>query len=149
MGRNKSYKTPKAFEKAVDAYFKSLMNEDGSYKKPPTLSGLCLHLDISRDTFASYAKIDGYSDTARRARARVEAFLEECLVVREKGVQGIIFNLSANFGWREKHEISASDDENTQLFAMSMEEKLAVIREARQVLSNLDNNSKKSDTKSV
>ena len=143
MGRPKSFKTPKAFEKAVEAYFKSICTAEGEYKKPPTLSGLCLFLDISRDTFASYAKIEGYSDTARRARARVEAFLEECLIAREKGVQGIIFNLQANFGWREKHEISVADDEQTQLFAMSMEEKLAVIRDAKNVLSALDEKSEK------
>lgn len=72
-----------------------------NYLEPPTMSGLCLYLGLSRDAFSEYARRPEFADTAAHARARVEAYLEAQLY-RTKQVQGIMFNLQNNFGWRER-----------------------------------------------
>ena len=105
------------------------------YTSPPTVTGLCLALGISRDTWENYFDEDvypGYADIVRRAKLRMEAYLEEALLSREKSVQGIIFNLQNNYGWREKREVELGEATRraVRTEAMTMEEKLALIREA-------------------
>ena len=105
------------------------------YTSPPTVTGLCLALGISRDTWENYFDEDmypGYADIVRRAKLRMEAYLEEELLTREKNVQGLIFNLQNNYGWREKREVELGEATRraVRTEAMTMEEKLALIREA-------------------
>lgn len=105
------------------------------YTSPPTVTGLCLALGISRDTWENYAgdaAYSGYADVCRAAKLRLEAYLEEELLSREKGVQGIIFNLQNNYGWREKREVELGEATRraVRTEAMTMEEKLALIRRA-------------------
>ena len=105
------------------------------YTSPPTVTGLCLALGISRDTWENYARDEaypGYADVVRDARLRFEAYLEEELLSREKGVQGIIFNLQNNYGWREKRELELGEAtrQAVRTQELTMEEKLALIRRA-------------------
>lgn len=91
-----------------------VLNDDGEkmyktdYVTPPTVCGLCLYLGISRQTWDRYGEAEGFCDTVTRARARMETYLEEQLLERRKGVQGIIFNLQNNYGWAEKVESDSS-----------------------------------------
>lgn len=123
MARRKKY-TPVTFSRAVDKYFKSIsyestvkhlngeeiLSRDGKpirnvvFVIPPTLTGLCDALEISRDTFASYANNGDYADACNYAREVVEAYLERELLTRTKGIEGVKFNLQNNFGWSDKHE---------------------------------------------
>lgn len=73
---------------------------------PPSISGLCLYLGISRQTWANYASQEEFLDTTMRARARIEAYLEGELVSREKNTAGIQFNLEHNHGWKRRLEVS-------------------------------------------
>lgn len=105
------------------------------YTSPPTVTGLCLALGISRGTWENYADSEtypGYADVVTAARLRLEAYLEEELLSREKGVQGIIFNLQNNYGWREKREVELGEATRraVRTEAMTMEEKVALIRRA-------------------
>lgn len=132
MARRKKY-TPEAFSRAVDKYFKSISYEtvvsrvgggelhsragkpikDILFAIPPTLSGLCAALEISRDTFASYAGDKAYSDICQYAREVVESYLERELLTRTKGIEGVKFNLQNNFGWSDKHEAGDSSHDIT------------------------------------
>lgn len=72
-------------------------------------------------------------------RGRIEAWLEEQLLTREKGVQGIIFNLQNNYGWRQKQEVELGDKtrKSIQTEGMSLQDKLAAIAAARESIGEL------------
>lgn len=99
---------------------------------PPTITGMCLFLGISRQTFDTYSKNHEFAETTTRARARIENYLEQQLY-REKSVTGIIFNLSNNFGWKEKKEVDLGKETRQSLIIqnMSLDEKLAMLAEIK------------------
>lgn len=165
-GRPKKY-TKKGLEKAVEGYFASIsrkvrvLDDDGEavcndvgesiwvteYIRPPTVGGLCLYLGIDRSTWQNYA--DGrlhpeFREITAYARMRMEAYLEEQLLTREKNVQGLIFNLQNNYGWREKREVELGGEtrrtvaESAQARPMSIAEKMAVLREASKALGGAE-----------
>lgn len=67
--------------------------------RPPSMAGLMLHLGISRETWSTYAGLEGYKDVVERARARMEDYWTTRL--DGKGAQGAKFALSCCYGWRE------------------------------------------------
>ena len=148
----------KGLEEAVDAYFRRISklvqvtlpdgylatNADGEcvwklvYFVPPSITALCLELEIDRRTWANYAADKTKGPVVERARARIEAYLQEQLLTREKGVQGVIFNLTANYGWRDRKEVALSEETRKSLEKrrepMTMEEKLALLQEAEAIV---------------
>ena len=148
----------KGLEEAVDAYFRRISklvqvtmpdgslatNADGEcvwrlvYFVPPSITALCLELEIDRRTWANYAADKTKGPVVERARARIEAYLQEQLLTREKGVQGVIFNLTANYGWRDRKELALSEETRKSLEKrrepMTMEEKLALLQEAEAIV---------------
>lgn len=150
-GRPKKY-TKKSLKEAVERYFRSISrtipakdlaghvirNDDGEdimvteYVVPPSISGLCLYLGIDRSTWQNYADATQHPEHQRvtaDARARIEAYLEEQLLTREKGLQGIIFNLQNNYGWKQKQEVELGKETRRTMATegMSIKEKLAFI----------------------
>jgi len=159
-GRPKKY-TAKAFREAVDAWFRSItvevqeddvINLDGDpvtkmiYAVPPTISGLCIKLGIDRSTWQNYADEEEnpkHAAVCADVRLRIEAYLEEQLLTREKSLQGIIFNLQNNYGWKERHEHAQTveiGEKTRESLAMnlSMDEKLAAIRAAAEEIGTVD-----------
>lgn len=155
--------TKKTLSEAVNAYFSSisytvvakdedgceLRNDDGKeilvrkYATPPSISGLCLDLGIDRSTWQNYADARLHPEmkaVTEEARARIEVYLEEELLTRRKGVQGIIFNLQNNYGWKQKQEIELGADTRKQMagYNVSLDEKLALIADARSALAEED-----------
>lgn len=128
-------------ENAVDEFGKEILNDIGepikyrAYIRPPSISALCLYLEIEKRTWANYAEDPDLAPVVENTKARVEAYLEEQLTVREKGVQGIIFNLQNNYGWKNKQEVELGEktrkDMNVQ--SMSLAEKLEVCRKAAEL----------------
>ena len=101
-GRPPLYETHEAFETAVDAYFADCKVES----RPFTMSGLANALGMSRVTLMQYEHRDPrFTNTVKRARAKVEQQLEEGLLTRERQVAGHIFNLKNNFGWKDVQEV--------------------------------------------
>lgn len=111
--------------------------------RPPSVAGLCEYLDIDKSTWAAYCdakKHPAFSDTTSRARGRMEAWLVEQLLSREgKDVKGIVFNLAANYGYRDRQEpVSARQQEAPQEPAeapaqtMTFTEKAALLEQLRQ-----------------
>ena len=92
-----------------------MANDDGEpieyieYVRPPCISGLCLYLGIDRSTWSNYAHDPECREAYALARERIEAYLEEQLLTRRKGIQGVIFNLQNNYGWRQRQDITSGD----------------------------------------
>lgn len=161
-GRPKKY-TPNTFYKAVNHYFRRISTvvpvldplgneimdvnnrpiERTVYVIPPTISGLCLEIGIDRSTWQNYADPEQNPEHAavcEEVRLRIEAYLNEQLLTREKSVQGVIFNLSNNFGWSEKHEhnqrVELGEETRKALGQkLTMDERFAVIREAAEEIT--------------
>ena len=164
VGRPKKYSAEK-LAGAVERYFRSIsmlvpltdalgdniLDVDGNpivirkYVIPPTISGMCLRLGIDRRTWLNYAdpiknggkpeKPSALSRVCDDVKLRIEAYLEEQLLIREKSLQGIIFNLQNNYGWAEKHEHSQRvelGEETRKIVSqnLTLDEKFALIREA-------------------
>lgn len=150
-GRPKKY-TKKSLREAVDRYFRSISrtipardltgavvkNDDGEdimvvqFVVPPSISSMCLYLGIDRSTWQNYADPElhpEFRSVTADARARIEAYLEEQLLTREKGLQGIIFNLQNNYGWKQKQEVELGKETRRTMATegMSIKEKLAFI----------------------
>jgi hypothetical protein len=70
----------------------------------PSVSGLAYTLNLSRQGLIEYGDKDEFSVTVKRAKQRIEIFLEERLY--SNGCTGTIFNLKNNFGWEDKKEVS-------------------------------------------
>lgn len=72
----------------------------------PTVTGLALALDLTRQGLLEYEEKGEFSDTVKKAKARVEQFIEDRLF--ENAPAGAIFNLKNNFGWKDKTEVEQS-----------------------------------------
>ena len=61
-GRPKKYKSVKLMKEKIDMYFEMCDEKN----EPYTVTGLCLALDICRDTLLEYSKDKLFSDTIKR-----------------------------------------------------------------------------------
>jgi hypothetical protein len=100
-GRPPIFETPEQMQEAIDAYHADCIQR----QVPLTMSGLAIALGMSRQALIQYEGRDGFSDTVKQARAKVERQLEEGLLTRERQVAGHIFNLKNNFGWKDVQEV--------------------------------------------
>ena len=73
-------------------------------KKPMTMTGLANVLGMDRRSLVDYAHRDEFTPVIKRARAKVQQYLEEQLV-SGKNAAGLIFNLKNNFGWTDERRI--------------------------------------------
>lgn len=126
-GRPLKFKSKQELQERVDAYFESCFepafNKKGEplidfrtgeqmiwQTKPFTMAGLACFLDIDRRTLLNYSKDDRFFPTIKRARAKIEAYVEEQLF-RPQIAAGVIFNLKNNFGWKDN---ACEDEESTE-----------------------------------
>jgi len=112
-GQPMKYKTVEELQEAVDNYFETdafVMNANGESEYLPTMSGLALSLDVDRKTVLNYSKTEEYFPTIRKAKAKIESFIETRLY--GNNVTGCIFNLKNNFDWKDKQEIETKDTTN-------------------------------------
>lgn len=96
VGQPLKFKSVTELQQKIDEYFE-LEGEQ------PTITGLALHLDTNRQTLINYENKDGYIDTIKKAKMRVEKVMEQKLYGHN--VTGMIFNLKNNFGWKDKTEV--------------------------------------------
>lgn len=71
---------------------------------PPSLTDLCLHLGITRQTWLNYRRREDLRPVVDRTKARVKSYLVRESLTRTKGLQGVLFNLQNNFGDDEREE---------------------------------------------
>lgn len=125
-GRPKKISEVDELNNKIKKYFVECDNK----KEPYTITGLCLALDICRDTLCEYAKNEEFSDTIKKAKLRVENYLEKHLIT-DTGTTGIIFNLKNNFGWKDKQELEHSGNINNPFNELSTEELRQLINNAK------------------
>ena len=109
-GQPMKYKTLTELEEAVDNYFAVdafMPTASGETEYLPTMAGLALSLDVDRRTIVNYSNNEEYFPTIRKARAKIESFIETRLY--GNNVTGCIFNLKNNFDWKDKQEIETKD----------------------------------------
>lgn len=117
-------------EPAYNRLGKPIMRQE--FLEPPTVSGLCLALGIHRSTWAEYAKDAEYSDTTTYAQGVMRAWNEQQLLTRSgKDVRGIEFNLSNNFGFRDKVEVELGEQSRKAVARepMTLEERRRLLEE--------------------
>lgn len=135
-GRPKKWKSPKAMQKAIDAYFEECEGELLKDKlgtpvtdkrgvpifigrKPPTISGLTYYLGFeNRKALLYYENDDEFSPTIARAKMRVQAYTEERLFDRD-GARGAEFSLRCNFGWNDKDDSMDQDSNETGVIMLT------------------------------
>lgn len=125
-GAPRKWKSVKAMQEAIDAYFKKCEGEplivDGSAAvdkygvpiiinvKPPTVTGLALALGFTgRQALLDYQARPEFADTVTRAKSRCEEYAESRLYDKD-GANGAKFSLGCNFGWREATEMKINAD---------------------------------------
>ena len=118
QGHPPIYKTPKALQKAIDAFIadpptRKGITKDGAEFEVPivTISRMCYELGFaSRQSFYDYEEREGFSYTIKRARLYIESEYEANLT--SHACTGSIFALK-NMGWYDKtqQEITGKDGE--------------------------------------
>lgn len=120
-----AFTDPEELEQRIEEYFQSRVRKrkiyprDGDpyeeeYQVPPTMAGLALALDTTRQTLLAYSRGDEPRDPAfvpiiARAKMRIAEFAEEALYVREAS-NGAKFALEVNHGYgREDREGGTGD----------------------------------------
>lgn len=105
-GRPLKFESAEELQRKIDSYFLWCDIKE----KPYTVSGLAVFLDTSRMVLIDYEKNkgDAFSDTIKRAKAKIEAFAEEALF-SARNVAGVIFNLKNNHNWKDKSEVARTD----------------------------------------
>lgn len=122
LGRPLKY-TPEELTKKTNEYFKMCDEKE----KPYTISGLCLYLDTTRETIREYELREEFVDTIKRAKQRVENYVEEYSLIGKLNPTVSIFNLKNNFNWKDKTEI----DNNVKVEKTSVSELISSIEELK------------------
>lgn len=142
-GRPLKFKSAKELQAKIDEYFEMCDNRtekvllksgevaDIPNPRPYTISGLALALDTTRRTLLDYEKRgDEFSHTIRRAKQKIENFVEESLWT-PKIATGVMFNLKNNFEWEDKQNV-----ESTQTITLSYEDQLeTIIKQGKDVMN--------------
>lgn len=92
------------FQKMKNGQHKLKTMEKISTQVPYTMSGLAEALDMDRRTLVDYAHKDEFLPTIKKARRKVEVYVERLMLASNGVVAGVIFNAKNNFGWVDKTE---------------------------------------------
>jgi hypothetical protein len=106
-GRPPIFASVEEMEEAIQEYFAEC--NDPETPMPLTVSGLAYALGMSTETLRKYGDKDQFSATVKRAKQRVEMYLECRLDAAAP--TGAIFNLKNNFGWKDQQDHTVSGGE--------------------------------------
>ncbi|MFW9950546.1 MAG: terminase small subunit [Candidatus Thorarchaeota archaeon] len=95
-GRPPIYESPDDMEAAIKEYF----TKESKY----SLGNLAIHLGMTPRSFRNYEKKDKFKEIVEYAKGRIEAYYEHEALHGGLDKTMTIFNLKANFGWRDKDE---------------------------------------------
>lgn len=126
VGRPKAYTDVEMMQQKIDKYF----NECDINKDPYTITGLAIALDLDRKSINNYAKDSEFFPTIKKAKLKVENYLEKRLI-NDSSATGIIFNLKNNYGWSDKQEIQHSGNVNNPFSELSTEELRQLIKDGK------------------
>lgn len=83
--------------------------------KPYTLSGLLCYIGMSRKEFDKISNIKRHEKIISRAKAKIEAFIEENALTGELSINAAANSLKYNFGWGEKADKDENDAKNKSI----------------------------------
>lgn len=118
VGRPLKFKSVDELQHKIDEYFESCHDDEDRIIRPYTITGLALALDTSRKVLLEYESKEGYSNTIKRAKLKIENFAEESLFT-SKQTAGIIFNLVNNHKWINKVDNNFSGEINIPQITIS------------------------------
>lgn len=107
-------------------YYVKVTHDVMTEQEPYTITGLALALDTTRDTLIDYERgtyfpddmaeetREGLSDTIKRAKTRIAAYVERQL--HGTTPTGAIFNLKANYAWRDNTDEDTLPPPNPIIF---------------------------------
>jgi hypothetical protein len=95
-GRKKKY-TPAKMKNKIIEYFAKMK----AMSRPPTKSGLMVHLKMHRDQFYQYATYPEFKDIMEQTATMIENWYEEALILNKYNASGIQFALKNRFGWTD------------------------------------------------
>ena len=118
--RPRKYKSVAQMAKVIDDYFEvcakrfvTKVGKDGEISQVPSpaprhIQGLCVHLDICRDTLLEYEKLPEFSDTIKRAKRKCESYaVDQCFEGRHGNKADFI--LKNGYGWSDKTTIEQTN----------------------------------------
>ena len=124
---NRKFNDPEQLKKDIENFFIECKEEN----LVPTVTGLAVHLDTTRETLLQYENEivkrlpdnikKEISDTIKKAKQRVQAAYEQALFDRGK-TTGAIFTLKNNYGWADKQEIVTTNNNSVDLSGLSEEQ---------------------------
>ena len=106
-GRPPMFESPEAMESKIEDYINMCLDQG----RPMTVVGMARYLGFaSYRSFQDYSRRNHrcaeYAHILKRAKLRIEQDLSERLVAGRGPVNGVIFCLKVNFGWREARNIN-------------------------------------------
>lgn len=115
------------------------------YITPPTMPALLLSIGVSKTTWHEYRSREGYAEVCEDAKLRIEAYLAEQAVLRDKPT-GVLFTLENNYGWKSAKEVELGRETRAALaMDMTMEEKMRLIREMAVAAGDTDEGDESGD----
>lgn len=96
IGRPRLYDNPEDLERAINEYLETT--------EEPTMSGLQVHVGMSKQSWSDYGARDGFSDLIQAARLAIESVVEH-RVLYASNTSGPIFWMRVHGGYVDKHEI--------------------------------------------
>jgi len=105
--------TKAGLEHRIDAYFDNVKKK----KLTASLTGLALHLGVTRRAIVDFKDTDEFADVLARAKLRCENVLEERMIAGAPPT-GMIFILKNNYGWNDKVEIDQTIKGNISLSSL-------------------------------
>lgn len=115
MDRNDYLASPDTFKRSCDEYFANCDELNlQKLKKPYTVSGLCLHLGITRAELEKLSKKRRLSKICKETFLKIESFIEENALLGALANNPALYSLKYNFGWTDKPQ-KASEEENKSI----------------------------------
>lgn len=115
MEKNDYLASPELFSKACCEYFSFCDSKNSEkLKKPYTVSGLCLHLGITRSELEKLSKKRKLSKICKETFLKIESFIEENALLGALANNPALYSLKYNFGWTDKPQ-KASEDESKNI----------------------------------
>lgn len=99
----------------------------------PTVTGLAVALDTSRETLMEYTDRPEYTDTIKKAKDFIHFATEQLLANGGAQPAGVIFSLKNNWGWKDKTDldISSSDGSMSPVAKLTEEQLVALMDKAK------------------
>ncbi len=96
------YRTPEALEERIEEFYAYCEAND----KPMTVTRLAAFLDLTRAAVWNYSNRDEFAPIIARAKAMIEADMEERLQAGKGSAAGVIFSFKNNFGWKDQTDVN-------------------------------------------